>query len=111
MKIKIGDHGITMLNVLKGKMLLNSSRVRIYIINDFTIVEETKKNMFGIEKKHKYITDIKIFTYHPDGKFLGKFNEDGCKDFLTHYDLYIMRQQWCDFEDQLKAFNLIIKEL
>ena len=110
MEEEISERFVTMLNVLKGKLLL-SSLGQVFVIKDFTYREGTKKGLFGGEKKTLYLTGITIYTYHEKGKFIGIVKEDTAVSMLNRYDFYVMRQQWIDFCDTLKAFGFEIKPI
>jgi hypothetical protein len=110
MKIETYDNQITMLDSVKGKLLL-SSLGQIFCVKDFTIEHAIEVGIFGGKKHVKYITDLKIYTYHPQGKFLGVVREDACESMLHRYDFYIMRDQWIEFKEQLKAFGFEIQKI
>ena len=110
MDLEIDANKITMLSTLKGKALL-SSLGQLFVVKDFTIKEEVKKGILGRERRTNYLKEIKIFTYHQQGKFLGTLREDACESMLHRYDFYVMRQQWIDFCDQLKAFGFKVEKI
>jgi hypothetical protein len=107
MRIETDNHQITMLNVLKDKLLL-SSLGQIFVIKDFTIENFIEDRLFGRKKTVKYITDFKIEIYNDYAKFLGLLSGNSCESVLHRYDLYMMRQQWINFMEQLKAFGFQI---
>jgi hypothetical protein len=109
-KIKMYDNQITMLFVVKGKLLL-SSLGQIFVVKKFTVEDGVEEGLFGRKKKVKYITDIEILTYSNEGKFLGLVRDNNCESMLRHYDFYIMRQQWVDFMEQLKSFGFKIVKI
>lgn len=110
MKYEIDDNKITMLGVVKDKLLL-SSLSQIFVVKDFKVEEATETGIFGRKHNVKYITNIKIFTYNNQGKFLGVMRDDGCEAMLAHYDFYVMRQHFVDFMEQLKVFGFEIVKI
>ena len=108
-KIKTYDNQITMLTIVKGKLLL-SSLGQIFVVKKFTIEDGIETRSFGRERKVKYITDLEILTYSNEGKFLGVVHDNNCESMLRH-DFYIMRQQWVDFMEQLKSFGFKIVKI
>lgn len=110
MKYEIEDNLITMLGVLKNYMLL-SSLGQIFVVKDFAVENGIRKGLFGGKYEVKYLTKLKIYTYNNQGKFLGVMRDDGCEGMLRHYDFYMMRQQFVDFMEQLKAFGFEIVKI
>ena len=110
MKYETYDNQITMLGVVKDKLLF-SSLGQIFVVRDFTVKEETETGLFGGKHKKNYITSINILSYNSVGKFLGIFRDSACEHMLRHYDFYVMRQQWLDFMEQLKSFGFEIVKI
>lgn len=105
----------TMLGVLKGKMLMKDNF--LYRIDDFTVEEKTitpPKSFFNRNPKPKTIfvlTSITMRAYHADGKFLGFMEADACSRMLSFFNFYGLRKVWENFNEQLKAFGLEVKEI
>lgn len=110
MKYEIDDNKITMLSVVKDKLLL-SSLGQIFVVKDFTVENGIETGLFGGKHKVKYITEIKIYTYNNEGKFLGVMRDDSCESMLSRYDFYVMRQQFVEFMEQLKSFGFEIVKI
>jgi hypothetical protein len=110
MKYEIDDNKITMLGVVKDKLLL-SSLGQIFVIKDFIVENGIETGLFGGKHNVKYITDIKIYAYNNEGKFLGVMRNNGCESMLSRYDFYVMRQQFVDFMEQLKSFGFEIVKI
>lgn len=110
MKTETNDYRITMLGVVKDKLLL-SSLGQIFVVNDFTVEYGIKTGLFGRKHKTDYITSMKIYTYNDQGKFLGTLGDDACESMLRLYDFYVMRQQFVDFIEQLKAFGFEVVKI
>jgi hypothetical protein len=110
MKTETYDNQITMLGVVKDKLLL-SSLGQIFVVKDFTVENGIEVGLFGKKHEVKYITSIKIYTYNGEGKFLGVLRDGACESMLHRYDFYVMRQQWVDFNDQLKSFGFKIVKI
>ena len=117
MKYKLREDQVLMLNTLKGKILMASSsnRVALYCIMDFQITEEEKiiKHTFRPDEtqKVKYLTSMKMYAFHHEGKFLGTLTDDAIERYLTFYNLYYFRQDWVDFREQLRAYDLDVVEI
>jgi hypothetical protein len=102
MKIKVDDKIILMLNQVKGKMLMREDGNRLVIVKEFTINEI---------KGRKYITEITILSYSKEGKFLGMCTEDTCSYYINRINFYALRQNWVDFQEQLREFGFEIKPI
>ncbi len=117
MKYKLRDDQVTMLDQLKGKMLMasSSSHIGIYCIIDYKITEEheIKERLFREDKQVtvKYLTGMKMNAFHHEGKFLATLTDDCVERYLTFFNLYYFRQCWIDFQEQLRAFGFKIVEI
>ena len=116
MKIKVSDSDILMLEKSKHAYLLSGETNRVFLIEDFTIVEGEEvivKKAWWSKKsestvvKQQYLTAITVQSYHSVGKFVGYLTDDAAYQFV-HRDLYRMRQNWLDFKEMLKCFGLEI---
>ena len=111
MKIKIDQQFELKLNQSKGKIVM-SSQGKLFLLSDFTIIEEDLTVTKGLFKKtsevirQKYLTKIDINSYHSTGKFLGVLTDEAASIFIYSYDFYKMRENWNVFKDVLKAFGL-----
>lgn len=115
MHYEITEQKETMLNCVKGKMLMKDNF--LYLIEDFKIEEVTEdggKTIFGRKRPNKVkliLTSITIRAYHGDGKFLGFMHADACERILIFFDLYSLHKVWLNFEEQLNAFGLEVKKI
>jgi hypothetical protein len=118
MRIEISTNRLLMLQQSKNKYLFSTWNHRMFVVEDFTVEEideiEIKKYIFGkpenIPVKKCYLTDIKIMSYHSTGKFCGYLSDDSVKAFLEK-DLFLLRQNWIDLKDMLKAFGLEVNKI
>ena len=119
MKIKVSDSDILMLEKSKHAYLLSGETNRIFLIEDFTIVEGEEvivkkawwsKKSESTTVKQQYLTAITIQSYHSTGKFVGYLTDDAAKYFLNR-DLYRLRQNWLDLKEMLKCFGLEIVKI
>jgi len=116
MKIKINnDQIILSLEKVKGKMLMKEKD--LFCIQNFETITETeeksiKKFSSETEKiKITYVTLLVIRVYHQTGKFVGTYTDKAAEEFISHYDLFKLRQNWKDFLEQLNAFDLDVCEI
>jgi hypothetical protein len=113
--IQIDDNKEIQLSALKGKMLMKDSF--LYRIEDYEIQEVTEtpeKTFFNRHPKTKNIlmlTSITVRAYHGDAKFLGYLKEDACRHLLSWFNLFGFRNIWLQFNEQLQAFGLEIREI
>jgi hypothetical protein len=111
MRELISQKTLTMLNVLKNKLLMYDDK--LFVVKNFTTekVTVTPKNTIFSSSKPKekiYLTSIKIVGYNKDGKFIGISDDDWSISFITIYNLYRFRETWENFKEQLKAFGFKI---
>lgn len=110
MKKKIDKNTLDMLGVVKRSMLM-TSKGTLFAISDFKhkTIEEEEKSFFGLKKKvvkNIYLTSITIVGYNNAGKFLGVLSEEAAWRLVYFYNLYVCRQIWLDFKEELKAFGI-----
>ena len=125
MKVKVGQHTITVLNNLKGLWMLRNND--IMIIKDFkyevekpqeplpeinTVVRKKKKFLKPDMSEKIYVTELILEGYHIDLKFIGTYNEDYCTRLLqSHDDEYYTfnfidcRKAWLRMKEQIDAFT------
>ncbi len=117
MKYKLRQDQVTMLEQLKGKMLMtsSSSNTGIYCIVDYKITEqrEVKERLFreDVTVTVPYLTEIKMNAFHHEGKFMATLTDDCVERYLNFFNLYYFRQAWIDFQEQLRAFGFKIVEI
>ena len=113
--IHIDENKEIQLSTLKGKMLMKDNF--LYRIDDYKveeIIETPEKSLFNRHPKAKtalVLTSLNIRAYHGEAKFLGYMKEDACKHFLSWFNLFGFRNIWLQFNEQLQAFGLEIKEI
>jgi len=114
MKIKVTDSDILMFTQNKNALLLSKQTCRIFAIGDFTIEDGeeviVKKKWFSKKSesttvKQKFLTDLKIESWHTTGKFVGILTEEASVEF-AHKDIYQMRRNWLDFKEMLLGFGM-----
>jgi len=114
MKIKVSDSDILMFTQNKNALLLSKQTCRIFAIADFTIEDGeeviVKKKWFSKKSesttvKQKFLTDLKIESWHTTGKFVGILTEEASVEF-AYKDIYQMRRNWLDFKEMLLGFGM-----
>jgi hypothetical protein len=119
MRLKITELDLLTFNNLKGKMLLLSNVPKLYVIADFKteVVEESVMKKPSLFKKavptvvkQLYLTSVNVHGYHSTGKFIGSLSDESA-EWILRRDLYHVRQNWVDFNDQLKAFGFKVVEI
>jgi hypothetical protein len=99
-----------MIKECSGKMLM--ANAKLFLITDvkFEDIEETITE--GLFKKttktivSRYITSVKIYSYHTEGKFLGTMTDEITGMFLSMYNFYQLRKNWVEFKEMLQAFRI-----
>jgi hypothetical protein len=110
MKLKVSQSDETMIKECSGKMLM--ANAKLFLITDvkFEDIEETITE--GLFKKttktivSRYITSVKIYSYHTEGKFLGTMTDEITGMFLSMYNFYQLRKNWVEFKEMLQAFRI-----
>jgi hypothetical protein len=107
MKKELDSTLLTTLEQLKDKMLLRKDSSHLLRITGFTVVKSEESRIFSKKMVTKsYLTDVRIESFHPDGRFLGILTDDSAHKYVEYYNLYALRQNWVDFLQQLEAFGL-----
>lgn len=107
MNIEISQDQVNQLNNVKGKLILNNSR--IYIFKDFKIeCRDIKVGLFKQKVKTQiFLTSCNLMSVNRDGDFVGYTNDDF---FVTHmlnyFDLSKLRGSWLRFK---KDYDLMIE--
>lgn len=116
MKIKVSDSDILQFEVVKDKLLMNSSG-KIFRLVDFKVIEEDLTVKTGFFKKdikvirQKYLVEYIVQSYHTQGKFVGILTDEATNVFLYTQNLYKMRQNWVDHLEMLKAYGMQVTYL
>ena len=115
MKKKIDRNTLDMLGVLKRSMLMTSKGI-LFVVDYFKheTIEEEEKSFFGLKKKvvkNIYLTDLTIIGYNTEGKFMGTLSDEQAWSLIYFYNLYTCRQNWVDFEEELKAFGFELTKI
>ena len=136
MKIKVKENTLSAFENVKGKWLLNESG-DIMIVREVEYVHEKpeeenepalqpntskfKRRKDRLKAKAKegfYITGLEVEGYHPEGKFVGTYNEDYCTTMIERQDstyytfsVYTLRNAWEKHEEAINAFKEHEKEL
>jgi hypothetical protein len=112
MKIILDNEDVAVIERNAGVILMDRSR-RIFIIKSYTIEEkEEPQRIFFIKTgrtiKTKYLVYAEINTYRHQVSFY--LDNDESRSFLVIHDLDIMRQNWLDFNEELRMFDLKVIE-
>ena len=115
LNIELSQSAVSQLSVLKGKFLMRDNV--LYKITDYKIEEvitTPKKSWYNKNPKpetKKILKNVRILGYNSEGRFLGTFDENGCRRLLNFFELYYLRNNWITLLEGLHAFGFEITEI